>query len=526
MKREKKKTTTAVKKRKRRNDTLMDALVPREELEKRLPMELIQAEVHLEKLPFFLPEKSRRKHKKLVHAVELINKQNLKARFEVSANAKYGMPNYFDRDVYRAIQKIIKIYKSNKSHEVNEFMKRIANENDVINYETIVPFTRGMIARILKIKKSGADFTRIKDSVDRIAATTIQSDNAIWLKADQKYLKSKTLHVFQAVIWQGEEVDGDTSEKNYIVLSDWYYKNLTAGYIKPLDFNYYFSLRWPMSRALYSYLSVNLYPFRNKEKQNIPYQKSYKQLCKEMMLSRQRYFSKAKQIFEKARKELIDTEFLANMEYVHSETDSSDFVLHFSPGRRVFHPEEFRTIRQLDLPLAGDTDEDPLTLAADKIIRDFHKRHNGKDKQRPTKGELLYTESLIKEQGLETVKFVVNHAMNAMAATKFYPRHFTAIKSYVEEAIFAYERNKKSERWREEKSQKEAAKTEEEERQRAEKMERLEEYLSALSTEEINTYKQEFENNLTLVQKSLLQKSEWAYNIQFENFLMEKARIK
>src|SRR5207247_3805028 len=96
---------------------------------------------------------------------------------------KLGYPNSFDRDVYRAIQRII--------HE------------DGLTQDRYVRFTFYRIARILRREPDGRLRARVKESLQRIAAVTVRSRGSFYFKGEERWVED-TFHIFDRGVWKGQ----------------------------------------------------------------------------------------------------------------------------------------------------------------------------------------------------------------------------------------------------------------------------------------------------------------------------------
>jgi hypothetical protein len=185
---------------------------------------------------------------------------------------------------------------------------------------------------------SGKDKKRIKESIYRLALTGIQSNTAFYYKGTKEYL-NETFHLFEHFIERGKKrFDGSIADTNYLKISPIILKSLKANYIKPLDFDYYIGLKSLNAKALYSKLSLDFYGLP----EDCNYlQKKYSELCKETLITQQKYKSLAKNYLKNALDELINSNFLKKVEFKDIDKDSSDFYIRFYPGKRAKRPKDF-----------------------------------------------------------------------------------------------------------------------------------------------------------------------------------------
>ena len=285
----------------------------------------ITTEVNLEKLPFFLVDKKGKNDKsKSVYTYTKVlysGDSTIEFKWIVSSNSVYGMPTSFDRDVYRALQKII----TDKGVDTRGFI-------NFSLYEISVLIGQG---------RSGTLYGKIRKSLQRLISTTIESKGAFYSKEKKEHV-SATFHLFETLIQKGEYLpDGSLAETFYVKMNDLMLESIVAGYLKPFDFDYYFSLKKPTSKALFSKLSVDLYGLPD----GVPFlKKRYSALCAELALTQQKYKSLAKNYLQKAFTELISTEFFEAIEFEDCKDDKHDFYIHFYPGKRAKEIDEFKKI--------------------------------------------------------------------------------------------------------------------------------------------------------------------------------------
>jgi len=138
-------------------------------------------------------------------------------------------------------------------------------------------------------------------------------------------------NLYDRVILVGETLpDGTIADKNRICFNEWYLKSLNSGYIKPLDFPYWNSLKSDIARRLYEYLSFVSFATKCK-----PFSIEYHRLCEFLPITPQNYFSQACQKMKTAHKELMNTGFLKKVAWRKSKTDPKKWIITYYFGLRA-----------------------------------------------------------------------------------------------------------------------------------------------------------------------------------------------
>lgn len=284
----------------------------------------IKAETNLERLPFFAPwTKSR--SAKTEHSLRRIRIQGdvkVEVSWTVYAHPKFGYPNSFDLDVYRALQQLI--------HD---------KYADGLPESGVIAFSFRQIFQRMRQSPSGRLTNDIRASLERLVSTTIKSKGAFYYKETRQFIDD-TFHIFDRVTFVGQTLPGgDMAETNYLQLSSWYRDSLRSWYVMPLDNNLHFGLRSSSAKALYGILSFYFYSRPDGQEW---IRRKYSDLCEETIITRQPYFSTGFRHLQNAFKELINNHFLSKVEAIPlSEDNKNDGWIYFWPGDRILYPERF-----------------------------------------------------------------------------------------------------------------------------------------------------------------------------------------
>lgn len=312
--------------------------------------EIIKSEVNLLIFPFFAlnnREVSERMETEFRAQVERDGKR-VEIIWNVSANPKYGYPGPFDKKLHKTIEQII-----------SEMDPPIQNP---------IPFSLYDLCRKVGTGVGGRQYQGIKEIMERIVATTIKSRGAFYHKGRRRWIDD-TFHLYDRVIFKGEELpDGTVAETNYLYLSSWYLESINSFYLKPVDFDYYKSLKSTIAQRLYELLGVKFYRILQGGLNSLRYR--YSTVCQLLPIARQRYLSKAKGRLEPAHRELKRTGFLKKVMW-QPAPDEKDWFIYYYPGPRA---EEEAGRYQLP--------EDVIALAEEQEIQSQEKLPSPRSRRR------------------------------------------------------------------------------------------------------------------------------------------------
>ncbi len=305
------------------NEETKDLVVP----------QFVRSEVNLLVFPFFAlnhREVTTRRDTEFQAVVNRDGKQ-VEITWIVSANARYGYPGPYDKQLFRAIEQVL-----------SGMYPPIQNP---------IAFSTYQLCRLVGKGNGGRQYRGIKEILRRIVATTIQSHGAYYHKGRRRWVDD-TFHLYDRVVFKGEEFpDGRVAETNYLYLSDWYLESLNNRYVKPIDYDYYQSLRSTIAERLYELLGVKFYHLYHSDVASLRYR--YSTVCRLLPIAQQRYRSKAREKLDPAHNELIKTGFLADVEW--EDAEGQDWRIRYTPGERLYR--EIEAFRTPDESLRVDVDD-------------------------------------------------------------------------------------------------------------------------------------------------------------------------
>lgn len=275
--------------------------------------EILPSEVNFLVLPFFClsREGSYNKDGLEYRQVAKRNGKTEEVIWNVSPSQKYGYPGIYDKKVFKAVEQLL----DNRGYPI---------DNPVV-------FSIYNLLKLMgKDSVGGRDYREVRESIERLVATTIQSKGTFYYKGEKRYL-DEVFHLFSRVVFTGEKLpNGEEAEKNYLYLNSWLLENLNKYYVRPLDYDYYKSLESELSKRLYELLGVKFYGLLQDGKPYLRYK--YENLCKLLPLRRQSYLSKAKQIFTPAHEELKGKNFLDKVSWKGGSIDGT-YITYYPGGK-------------------------------------------------------------------------------------------------------------------------------------------------------------------------------------------------
>ena len=246
------------------------------------PMQdLIKVERNLNSLGFFIPAKKGRPSREersrvrtITFPAREINGQVVRQSATIIPSPEHGLPTTADRDKYMALMKIVTDAKA----RLGEIQNPIA-------------FTTYDLLRHLGYNTGGKNYEEVTQFLERMTATTIKSENAIFSNKTKRYQRD-IFHVFDRAVLVGQEMpDGTMAQCNYVYLSTWQLENINTNYLLRMDFNAYVTLNRDIAKALFGHLHVWFYGSRCR-----PVERRYSELCQLLDIQKWKHLSKIRQI--------------------------------------------------------------------------------------------------------------------------------------------------------------------------------------------------------------------------------------
>jgi len=243
--------------------------------------------------------------------------QELRQTWTVRAVQGLGLPGTLDQDVYVALLQLV-----DRQGDVPE--------------DGWIGFSLYELVELLRRTHGGRDYRQVKESLERLSGTSIQSKNAFYRKSTKSYLDD-TFHLLDRV-QHSESIDGSgrRSEKTWVKLSDYFVESYKANYLKGLDADFYWSLNSSVAKRLYRFVDKK----RNHQRR---WEVDLFALRDRIPLSPYKYPSKIKEKLAPAHEELRHKGFLERVSY-RKMTDGAHLVCYeihegFSKRRPVLQLE-------------------------------------------------------------------------------------------------------------------------------------------------------------------------------------------
>ena len=252
---------------------------------------LVKAEGNFEDHPYFTVGNQRSGEGILRYSSTIRTRdgQELKQTWTVRAVQGLGLPGTLDQDVYVALLQII-------------------DRQGGVPEDGWLSFSLYELMQLLRRTHGGRDYRQIKESLERLSGTVIQSKNAFYRKSSKSYLDD-TFHLLERV-QHAESTDGSgkRGERTWVQLSGYFVDSYNANYLKGLDADFYWSLNSSVAKRLYRFVDKK----RNQQRR---WEVDIFSLRDRIPLSSYRYPSKIREKLEPAHEELTQKGFFERVTY-------------------------------------------------------------------------------------------------------------------------------------------------------------------------------------------------------------------
>jgi hypothetical protein len=195
-----------------------------------------------------------------------------------------------------------------------------------------IRFTGYRLLKELGLSFSGENYEDINRWGQRMADTTITSEQVIYLAARKRYA-NKTVHVFRSFTRSGQSNLDDTgkTESYEVVLEDWLLENLNQSYVVPEDFNAYRKLKRPTAKGIFGYLHLWFHASHGRQME-----KDYTELCVLLNIPVYRHVSKIRETMGRSLDELVEVGYLCEWD-VKPMSTKEGYKLVLLPGEELIH---------------------------------------------------------------------------------------------------------------------------------------------------------------------------------------------
>ena len=229
-------------------------------------------------------------------------------QWQVSADPIYGYPDAFDRKVFKMIE-------------------YLALENGQ-TVQNPICFSLRQVLHLLGLAPFASHFARVRSSIRRIAAVTLQS-HLIYTSGRRRGKTTRTFHVYDMVSFKdassGEEI---VTDQHWIAFGAWYLHTLNHNPAPQLDLSFFRDIRDPLASRLYELLTLK---FGDVIKRNLTgWQVAYPTLCR-LLPVKQTIGSPQRQL-DSAHQQLITTGFLDDVTW---EKHDKNWMILYEPGQHA-----------------------------------------------------------------------------------------------------------------------------------------------------------------------------------------------
>lgn len=199
--------------------------------------------------------------------------------------------------------------------------------------------------------KHGRNRDMVRASLQRIALTRIEAKDAFYYKEQEAFV-DYAFSIFQDVVFAKLKIKDEKASNTLVWLSDRVLSNINRGYVRLIDTKLFMKLT-PIAGRLYELLSNRFFGLlsalrdKGKSRKDTYVTETYEELCARLPLRSYQKRSRAIQQFANAHKQLLDTGFLEQVEWLEDNT------IRYYPGTKACYDFDnaLREIsRQIDLP--------------------------------------------------------------------------------------------------------------------------------------------------------------------------------
>jgi plasmid replication initiation protein len=251
---------------------------------------LVLAEGNFEEHPYFRVGDRNASTGVLTYENELRTREGHILRQSWTVRAAHGrsLPGRFDQDVYVALLQII--------------------EDKGLPEDGWLSFSLYELVELMRRKHSGRDYRQVRESLRKLAMTSIESNNAFYHRGWKEYISDTFSLLSEVKLSEYENPKGERTDRNRVLLSQYFVDSYKANYLKSIDVEFYWSLSSPIAKRLYRLVDKK----RNGRRL---WEAELFSLKDRIPLSDYKYVSKIKEKLAPAHTELIEKDFFKRVSY-------------------------------------------------------------------------------------------------------------------------------------------------------------------------------------------------------------------
>jgi hypothetical protein len=250
---------------------------------------LIQVEVNLEEAPLFASNRRNRNEGSIEARNTVVTREGdrLEQYWKVTASPDFGLPGPLDQDVFVAVM-------------------RLVNRLGGIPPDGKIRFSVYELIELMNRTHAGSNYEDVREALDRLAASSIYSENAFYSKEDEDF-KSLRFHLWEVAFRKRKHRDR-AAEQHTLKFSEVLSRSFNASYLKSLDSEFYYALRRDLAKSLYKLIDV-------KRRDTLAWTIELHQLRQLIaMPPSYKHPSTIKRQLEPAHRELVDKGYLVGVE--------------------------------------------------------------------------------------------------------------------------------------------------------------------------------------------------------------------
>jgi hypothetical protein len=203
-----------------------------------------------------------------------------------------GLPGRYDQDVYVALMQLM--------------------DAKGLPADGWVSFSVYELVELMGKRHSGREYGQVRESLQRLATTSIESKNAFYHKGRKAYISDTFSLLTEVKLAEYEGIAGEHKDRNRVHLSQYFVDSYRANYLKHIDARFYWSLSSPIAKRLYRLVDKKRGGRRSWEVELFS-------LRSRIPLSDYKYASKVKEKLAPAHEELVTKGFLKRVAYRKNE---------------------------------------------------------------------------------------------------------------------------------------------------------------------------------------------------------------
>ena len=279
---------------------------------------LVRVEINLEEFPFFVPRKAMRQGShSFKRTIEGENGNKVHQRWTVISSSESTLPGIFDQDVFIATLELLERRGGMPQSGTLEFSL----------YE---------LAEILDVEVGGRTYADIRKSLERIALTSIRSENAFWVQGQRRFI-TDTFRLWDITFDESQNRKGEKRSRHRIAFGKLFMRSFRDHYLRGLDTELYWTLESPVAKRLYRLVD------HERDSSGL-WVANLKELQQQIPIGPYKYSAKIREKLAGPHRELVEAGFLAVTAY---------------PDRQRVRYEVAGDFlrRRVDLELAGTREE-------------------------------------------------------------------------------------------------------------------------------------------------------------------------